>query len=120
MPRRGHTGAGLADAELYALRDEDARPVDPLHQAAEDGWTYSWWWLLDHSPNMERLRALPELAKIRADFAARARLSAALPYWDHRGRCACELIRNVCFWLKADSFQTDQTRYMRTDINVCF
>lgn len=64
----------MADAGLYAPRDKDTRPVDSLHQAAEEGWTYSRWWLLDHSPHLERLRALLELGKIRADFAARATL----------------------------------------------
>ena len=75
-PRRGFWGTGVADAELHAIRGDDAAALAALRQAAEDGWTQLWWWYLDHSPHFERLRGTPEFSEIGADFAIRAAVPA--------------------------------------------
>ena len=75
-PRRGVWGIGVADAELHAIRGDDAAALAALRRAAEDGWTQLWWWYLDHSPHFERLRGTPEFSEIGADFAARAAVPA--------------------------------------------
>ena len=76
-PRRGVIGIGIADAELHALRGDDAAALAALRQAAAEGWTDKWWWFLDHSPHFELLRNTAEFAAIRADFAARAAVPTA-------------------------------------------
>jgi hypothetical protein len=73
-PLRGVFGTGFAEAELHAARGEDKAALASLRQAAKEGLTYAWWWFLDHSPHLARVRELPEFAAIRASFAARAAL----------------------------------------------
>ncbi len=72
--RRGIFGIGIADAELSALRGDEAGALAALRCAAEEGWTYAWWWFVDHSPHLQRLRGTPEFSGIRSEFAARAAL----------------------------------------------
>jgi hypothetical protein len=75
-PRRGVYGIGFADAELLAIRGDDAAALARLRQAHDDGLTSSWWWFLDHSPHFAGLREKVEFITLRSDFAALAAFSA--------------------------------------------
>ena len=75
-PRRGVFGIGFSDAELYAIRGDNAAALAALRQALEEGLTQNWWFFLDHSPHFAELRGMPEFAKIRFEFAAIAAIPA--------------------------------------------
>jgi TolB-like protein len=75
-PRRGVYGIGFADAELLAIRGDDAAALARLRQAHDEGLTSSWWWFLDHSPHFAGLREKVEFKTLRSDFAALAAFSA--------------------------------------------
>ncbi|MCH8220356.1 MAG: hypothetical protein IIA76_03310 [Proteobacteria bacterium] len=72
IPRLGQGGFWIADTIIHALRGETRKAIVTLRQAIDEGWRASWWYYLDHDPNLESIRGEPEfqtmVAEIKADM----------------------------------------------------
>jgi TolB-like protein/Tfp pilus assembly protein PilF len=71
-PRLGPSGYGIADVLIYALQGKTEAALAKLRQAIDQGWRESWWFYLEHDPNLDSLREEPEfqamLEEVRADM----------------------------------------------------
>lgn len=74
IPRLGQTGFWIADSIIFALRGETGKAILALRAAIDEGWRASWWYFLNHDPNLDSIREEPEflsmLDEIKADMAA--------------------------------------------------
>lgn len=74
IPRLGQGGHRIADVIIYALREETGKALAALRQAIDEGWRASWWYYLNHDPNLKSIRGEPDfqsmLDEIKADMAA--------------------------------------------------
>lgn len=82
MERLGIGGSGIADVQIYALREEKAKALEALREAANAGWRLNWRYARDFDPNLASIRNEPEfkavfayierdMARQRAELASR-------------------------------------------------
>lgn len=73
IPRLGQGGFWIADTIIHALRGETRKAIAALREAIDEGWRASWWYYLNHDPNLESIRGEPEFqalaAEVKADMA---------------------------------------------------
>ena len=73
IPRLGQGGFWIADCIIFALRGETDKAISALREAIDEGWRASWWYFLNHDPNLDSIREEPEflsmLDEIKADMA---------------------------------------------------
>ena len=73
MHRLGHTGYGIADAQIYTLQGKTDEALAALRQAIDDGWRQYWWYHAEHDPNLDSIRNEPKfqamMDEIRTDMA---------------------------------------------------
>lgn len=65
LPRHGTGGHWITDVQIFALQGDTTRALDALEDAVDDGWRVLAWYYLDHDPNLESIRRLPEFQRIR-------------------------------------------------------
>ena len=70
IPRLGQGGFWIADAIIYALRGETGKALAALREAIDEGWRASWWYYLDHDPNLDSIRDEAEFQSMRAEIEA--------------------------------------------------
>ena len=68
-PRSSVLGYGIADVELLARTGDTAGALHALPEALDDDWHHLWWFHLDHNPNLDNIRDLPEFQTLRARFS---------------------------------------------------
>ncbi len=71
-------GAGVSDAEIYALQGRPDRALEALERARADGWQYLWWWELNRNPNFASLHDMPRWVTIVDGFQREADEDAAV------------------------------------------
>ena len=63
----------VRDVKIYAQRGEKQKALSALRRAIEEGWRFSWWYILKHDPSLESLHDEPEfkamVTEIEADMA---------------------------------------------------
>lgn len=73
IPRLGQGGFWIADTIIHALRGETRKAIAALREAIDEGWRASWWYYLNHDPNLESIRGEPEFqalaTEVKADMA---------------------------------------------------
>ena len=74
IPRLGWDGYEIADVLIYAQQGKTGAALAAVRQAIDQGWRASWWYYLEHDPNLDSIRDEPEfqamVEEIRADMAA--------------------------------------------------
>ncbi|MCZ6560886.1 MAG: tetratricopeptide repeat protein [Gammaproteobacteria bacterium] len=70
IPRLGQGGYWIADAIIYALRGETGKALAALRTAIDEGWRASWWFYIDHDPNLDSIRDEAEFQSMRAEIEA--------------------------------------------------
>jgi tetratricopeptide (TPR) repeat protein len=74
IPRLGAGGYSFSDVMIYALQGYSEAALTALRQAIDEGLRTSWWFYLEHNPNLDSIRDEPEfqgmLDEVKADMAA--------------------------------------------------
>ncbi len=74
IPRLSFAGYGISDVLVYAQQGKTEAALASLREAIDQGWRFSWWYYLEHDPNLDSIRDEPEfqamVAEIKADMAA--------------------------------------------------
>jgi tetratricopeptide (TPR) repeat protein len=69
LPRLSMPGYGILDAQIHALRGDDAKALAALREAANAGWRGPFWrFYRDHDPAFDRIRNQPEFKAAFADI----------------------------------------------------
>jgi hypothetical protein len=63
------SGYGIVDAQIHALRGDEAQALAALREAANAGWRGPFWrFYRDHDPTFARIRNQPEFKAVFADI----------------------------------------------------
>ncbi|MGB7738937.1 MAG: tetratricopeptide repeat protein [Steroidobacteraceae bacterium] len=69
VPRLGVRGYGIADAQIHALRGDNAKALAALREAARAGWRGPYWrYYRDFDPCLASIRNTPEFKAVFADI----------------------------------------------------
>ena len=69
LPRLSMSGYGILDAQIHALRGDDAKALAALREAANAGWRGPFWrFYRDFDPAFARIRNQPEFKAVFADI----------------------------------------------------
>lgn len=71
--RLGPSGYGISDVLILALKGDTEAALAALRQAIDQGWRKSWWFYLEHDPNLDSVRGDARfqamLAEVKVDMA---------------------------------------------------